>query len=66
MTNMGVFATADEIEQVREALDTPMIMVGGALPLSPAALCHALALKHGLPEIEGYYGMTQAGEFVKI
>lgn len=27
--------------------------------------CHALALKHGLPEFEGYYGVTHDGEFVK-
>lgn len=27
--------------------------------------CHACALKHGLPEIDGFYGITRAGEFVR-
>ena len=26
--------------------------------------CHQVALKHGLPEIVGYYGIKQDGEFV--
>lgn len=28
--------------------------------------CHELALNYGLPEIEGYYGITNDGEFVSI
>jgi hypothetical protein len=28
--------------------------------------CHQLALDYGLPEIEGYYGITVDGEFVKV
>ena len=28
--------------------------------------CHKLALLHGLPEIEGYYGITKKGEFVRL
>lgn len=27
-------------------------------------VCHQLALDYGLPEIEGYYGITNEGEFV--
>ena len=27
-------------------------------------ICHQLALDHGLPEIRGYYGITEEGEFV--
>jgi hypothetical protein len=27
--------------------------------------CHACALKHGLPEFEGFYGLTRGGEFVR-
>ena len=27
-------------------------------------VCHQLALDYGLPEIEGYYGMTEDGEFI--
>ncbi|HEY3314315.1 MAG TPA: hypothetical protein VGL40_03400 [Bacillota bacterium] len=26
-------------------------------------VCHQLALKHGLPEVPGYYGITNDGEF---
>ena len=26
--------------------------------------CHQLALDYGLPEIQGYYGVTNDGEFV--
>jgi hypothetical protein len=26
--------------------------------------CHQLALNYGLPEIDGYYGIDQEGEFV--
>ncbi len=29
-------------------------------------VCHRLALKHGLPEIPGYYGIKKDGEFVRI
>ena len=28
-------------------------------------LCHQLALDYGLPEITGYYGITNEGEFVR-
>lgn len=27
--------------------------------------CHKLALAHGLPEIDGYYGLSNDGEFVR-
>lgn len=27
--------------------------------------CHQLALDYGLPDINGYYGITHGGEFVK-
>jgi hypothetical protein len=26
--------------------------------------CHQLAISHGLPEIQGYYGITEEGEFI--
>lgn len=28
--------------------------------------CHKCALKHGLPEIKGYYGLSIDGEFVSF
>jgi len=29
-------------------------------------VCHELALKYGLPEIPGRYGIDKEGEFVKV
>lgn len=29
-------------------------------------VCHQLALDYGLPEIEGYYGIDNEGEFVSV
>jgi len=31
-----------------------------------ATACHQLALDYGLPEIQGYYGITEGGEFVRV
>ena len=75
MTNTGVFATAEErvdcLKAAQEASNTPMITTGvGKTDFATLAwrrtwkLCHSYALAHGLPEIEGYYGMTEGGEFV--
>lgn len=62
----GVFATEEEIQRLKNACNTPYIMVGGHWPRSPQVIAHELALKHGLPEIAGYYGCDlQNGEFVK-
>ncbi len=27
--------------------------------------CHEIALSHGLPEITGFYGLSETGEFVE-
>ncbi|KKK60780.1 hypothetical protein LCGC14_3020980, partial [marine sediment metagenome] len=32
---------------------------------SAKELCHEMALKHGLPEVPGYYGIKNDGEFVE-
>ncbi len=81
MKNTGIFATADETEQVRKAAQraasTPVIAfsskhalekggLSGEAWQSAKELCHKLALGHGLPEIIGFYGMTSEGEFVEI
>ena len=61
----GVFATNEEIQTMKNACNQPYIMVGGHWPDSPQQVAHRLALNHGLPEIEGYYGCDlQTGEFV--
>ncbi len=69
----GIKATEEEIEKCQQlakvAQSTPVIKVG-SVDISAAAwkeaieAVHAAALAHGLPEIEGYYGMTPDGEFV--
>jgi hypothetical protein len=56
MRGTGVYATDDQIEQMKAAMNMPAIMVGGVTPRTPQQVCHAIALENGLPEIEGYYG----------
>ena len=64
MTNTGVFATREEIEELKDILNTPVMMIFE--PRRDARnVCHEMALKHGLPEIQGYYGIRGSGEFVK-
>ena len=75
MKYTGVRATQEEIEECRKlseaASSTPMIMLNVSGGPSASAWdrtkkrCHELALAHGLPEINGYYGMTMDGEFVE-
>jgi hypothetical protein len=62
---LGVFATKDEIQQMKNACNMPYIRVGGHWSESPEEVAHRIALKHDLPEIEGYYGCDlRTGEFV--
>lgn len=79
MKRTGVFATEQEKERcmklLKEAQETPVIAFSSKHALEEGGLsgqawqrvkeeCHSIALKHGLPEIKGFYGMTQEGEFV--
>ena len=81
MTKTGVFATDKEFALLREkanrARTTPVIALSLADGLAGrdfASLahmdvkqtCHALAMKHGLPEIPGFYGIDQNKEFVRV
>lgn len=81
MKSTGIFATAEEVEQVqsaaKHAANTPVIAfssrhaleeggLSGQAWKSAKELCHQLALEHGLPEITGYYGMKPDGEFVSV
>ncbi len=73
MNNTGVYATNEELEKVKllveEAERTPVILIGYS-DLSGNAWqrvkekCHEYALAHGLPEIIGYYGLSEKGEFI--
>jgi hypothetical protein len=65
MTKTGVFATADEIENLKAAVKAPLIALNYGMPASPASIAHSYAIAHGLPEVSGYYGIDlQTGEFV--
>lgn len=74
MKGTGVFATKEEQEHLLELLNTarrtPAILLFGKHDLSGDAWkkvkekCHAVALEHDLPEIQGFYGVKEDGEFV--
>ncbi len=81
MKSTGVYATAEEIEQVKSAAQraatTPVIAfsskhalekggLSGEAWTSAKELCHKFALRHDLPEIPGFYGMTRDGEFMSM
>ena len=71
----GVFATGEEQDKAfalaEEAARTPVILMFGKYDLAGDArrkvetTVHAFALNHGLPKIQGYYGMNVDGEFIK-
>ncbi len=73
MKATGVFATKKEhnalVKKAQEARRAPMMLVGGT-NISRSAMhsvlmeCHSLALKHGLPEFDGHYGISEDGEFL--
>jgi hypothetical protein len=77
MKHSGVFATKEDLEKLTQLatrgwLPGQMMVVfsvGEGIRKDAATLnakkeCHKLALAYGLPEIEGYYGITEDGEFV--
>jgi hypothetical protein len=65
MKYLNVFATPEEIQEIKEIAKLPCIMIGNVTPESPLHACHRIALSHGLPEITGYYGCDlRTGEFV--
>lgn len=48
---MIVFSVGEGIQKDQATVDAEKV-------------CHQLALNYGLPEIEGYYGIANDGEFV--
>lgn len=65
MNYTGVFATEAEIETLKGLASAPYLIFGGQPPRDPLKESHRLALEHGLPEVEGYYGCDlSTGEFV--
>lgn len=67
MTRTGVFATPEQIERIKRAATTPLIMLHLGMPPSPLEVAHECALEQGLPEIPGYYGCDLGnGEFLSV
>ncbi len=81
MKKTGIFATKEEIEilqkELLQAQNTPVIAFSSEHALNKGGLageawqelrehCHKIALKYGLPEIQGFYGMDEKGEFVTV
>ena len=77
MNYTGVFATTEEIDDLRNLaqagwMSGDVIMVTSVMQgitkdqktVDAKKACHVIALAHGLPEIKGYYGITEEGEFV--
>jgi hypothetical protein len=60
-------ATEAEEAAMRAAYKVPYIVVGSYLPPNPAETVHAIALRHGLPEIRGHYGYDFAEhDFIRL
>lgn len=79
MNNTGIFATNEEVEDLRklaragwkvgDVMIVTSIMQGivkDQKTIDARKACHKVALSHGLPEIQGYYGITEEGEFVSF
>lgn len=68
MKSTGVFASQEEIDHLRELMKQPVMYITGGKPFGsdPVKECHRLALSHGLPEIAGFYGIKEDGEFVTV
>lgn len=67
-TRLNVFATQDDIKYIKECAGAPVMFLSGGKPMfeSPQQAAHRAALKAGLPEITGYYGIDlKNGEFVQ-
>ncbi len=78
MTHTKVFATKEDTEKLFSLVrkgwmsgDRIMVFsVGEGLRKDSATVnarkvCHQLALDYGLPEISGYYGISEDGEFLR-
>lgn len=67
MNRLNVFATADDVKYIKECANAPVMFLSGGKPMFESAVeaAHRAALKAGLPEIRGYYGIDlRTGEFV--
>lgn len=78
MESTGTFANEEDLGKLKSLVslgwkpNQPMIVfsVGEGISRDMATVdakkaCHKLALGYGLPEITGYYGIKEDGEFVR-
>ena len=67
MKRLNIFATKDEIEYIKSRFNQPVMLVGNvdiSRP-TPQEAANECAIKHGLSEIDGYYGIDlKNGEFI--
>ena len=54
MRRTGVFATAEEVQALKQP--HPAMKIGESEGETPQEHAHRLALHHGLPDVLGYYG----------
>jgi len=79
MKHTKTFATKEEFEDLRRLANAgwrcgdvcivTSIMQGitkDQKTIDALKTCHKVALSHGLPEIKGYYGITEDGEFINF
>jgi len=68
MIRTGIFATVKEAKEIREAFNFPVMYISGGTCLGENAMevLYKIALSHGLPKIQGYYGLDKNNEFVKV
>lgn len=77
MENTKVFASKEDVEKMinfvtkgwQQGETMIVFSVGQGIRKDEATVdakkaCHQLALDYGLPEIQGYYGIKEDGEFV--
>ncbi len=78
MKDTGIKVTPEDLEKIKDMVrrgwktgDRIMVFsVGEGIAKDQATVdakkfCHQLALDYGLPEIPGYYGLSEEGEFVE-
>ena len=79
MKYTGIYATGEEFEDLSNLaragwMSGDMVIVSSVMEgirkdlatIDAKTACHKLALAHGLPEIEGYYGIDKDMQFVSI
>lgn len=67
MKRLNIFATPDDIKYIKACVSAPVMYLPGGKPMSESAqeAAHRAAIKAGLPEIRGYYGIDLSnGEFI--